>query len=193
MVSQQDINTSLELINTYSVIIRNDVVLEPVIDDLELDTTVGELREKISVQTENNSQVFSIRVQDTNPYTAAEIANTTAGIFQENIQRIMNVDNVTIISNATPNTNPVSPNKPLNLVIGVLLGLMIGVGLVFLRELLDNTVKSEDYVEAATGWPSLGQINRFSKNDLLVKTPLPKSKKQPVVPEEELQRTRRRV
>src|SRR5699024_11711573 len=53
-VTQQDINTSIQLINTYSDIIRNDVILDPVIEELDLEMTTKELRENISVQTEKD-------------------------------------------------------------------------------------------------------------------------------------------
>ena len=196
MVSQSDINTSISLINTYEDIIRNNVILDPVIDDLDLDMTTGALRGSITVQSQANSQVFSIRVEHENPYQAAEIANTTAGIFQERIFDIMNVDNVTIISEATPNLNPASPNNTLNIIIGFLLGAMIGIGLVFLKELTDTTVKTEEYIEQSTGWVNLGLVSTFTKNDLIIKSPLPKVENEPTVPKktkDEMKRTRRRV
>lgn len=196
VVSQADITTSISLINTYEDIIRNNVILDPVIEELDLDMTTGALRDSITVQSESNSQVFSIRVENENPYQAAEITNATAGIFQERIFDIMNVDNVTIISEATPNMNPASPNNLLNIIIGFLLGAMIGIGLVFLRELTDTTVKSEEYVEQATGWVSLGHISTFTKQDLVVKTPLPKVNKEIPVSKKtnnDMTRTRRRV
>ena len=195
-VSQADINTSISLINTYEDIIRNNVILDPVIEQLELDMTTGNLRNNVSVQSGANSQVFSIRVENENPYRAAEIANTTADIFQDRIYDIMNVDNVTVISEATANMTPASQNNMLNLFIGVLLGGMIGIGIVFLRELTDTTVKSEDYVEQATGWVSLGHVNTFTKQDLVVKTPLPKAQKnaqKTKKQKDDMTRTRRRV
>lgn len=193
-MTQQDINTSIQLINTYSDIIRNDVTLDPVIEDLGLDMTAKELREDITVQTENDSQVFSIQVQNENPYQATEIANTVADYFQKEIYEIMNVDNVTIISSAIPNVDPISPNNMLNVIIGVLLGGMIGIGIVFVYELTDNTVKSAEYVEETTGWTNLGQITVFTKDDLTVRTPLPKAKAQPAKqPMNNMKRTRRRV
>src|SRR5699024_10165560 len=190
-VTQQDINTSIQLINTYSDIIRNDVTLDPVIEELNLDMTAKQLRENITVQTENNSQVFSIQVQDENPYQASEIANTTANFFQEEIYEIMNVDNVTVISSAMPNVNPVSPNNILNIVIGILLGGMIGIGIVFIRELIDNSVKTEEQAEQITGWHNLGEVNLFSKEDLIVRTPLPKSSPSKEKSESNIRRTRR--
>lgn len=198
IVSQADINTSISLISTYEDIIRNDVILNPVIDELNLDLTSGQLRETVTVQSQSNSQVFSIQVENENPYKAAEISNATAGIFQERIFDIMNVDNVTIISEAIPNMNPASPNNLLNIIIGFLLGAMIGVGLVFLKELTDTTVKTEEYVEKATGWVSLGHINTFTKQDLVIKTAIPKQPviKHPATPvkeEKNMKRARRRV
>jgi len=191
-VSQSDINTSIALINTYEDIIRNDVTLNPVIDELGLEADTDDLRENISIQINENSQVFSLQAQSENPYEASEIANTTAGVFQEQIFDMMDVDNVTIISEATPNMNPASPNNLLNIIIGFLLGAMLGVGLVFIRELTDTTVKTEEYVEEATGWTSLGHVNRFSKDDLTVKTPLPRQQQTEDNPEE-MKRSRRRV
>lgn len=197
LVSQADINTSISLINTYEDIIRNDVILNPVIEELDLETTPGALREQLTVQSDSNSQVFSIAVEDENPYRAAEIANATADIFREEIYDIMNVDNVTIISAANPNLNQATPNNVLNIVIGFLLGAMIGVGLVFLRELTDNTVKSSDYIEQATGWTTLGHVSTFTKNDLVVKTPLPRTQNTPSQKEntssDDMRRTRSRV
>ena len=193
VVSQADITSSISLINTYEDIIRNNVILDPVIEELDLDMTTGALRDSITVQSESNSQVFSIRVENENPYQAAEITNATAGIFQERIFDIMNVDNVTIISEATPNMSPASPNNLLNIIIGFLLGAMIGIGLIFLRELTDNTVKSKEQAEKITEWHNLGEVNYFSKEDLVVKTPLPKKKMVSNEKDTTTQRTRRRV
>ncbi len=196
-VSQQDITTSISLINTYEDIIRNDVVLDPVIEELDLDATTDDLRQSISVQVNENSQVFSVLAQSENPYEAAEISNTIADVFQKNIYDMMNVDNVTIISAAVPNMDAASPNNLLNVVIGVLLGAMIGVGLVFIRELMDNTVKSEEVAKEITGWNNLGEIKLFEQEDLAIKTQLPVNQdleqKSDQETEPTLKRTRRRV
>lgn len=173
-MSRQDIDTSLQLINTYSDIIRNEVILTPVIEELDLDMEVGQLRGNVTVARESDSQVFSIQVRDENPYAASEIANTISKIFQSKIDQIMNVDNVTVISAAIPETSAVSPNNLLNLVIGFVLGGMIGIMITFIRELLDTTVKSDDFITNEVGWPILGEISVFTKDDYHVKTPLPK-------------------
>lgn len=166
MIQQADINTNIQLINTYKDIIQGPVILDEVREEMNLDLTHGALAGKINIASENNSQVFSIRVNDTDPYVAAEIANTTALVFQENVQDIMNVDNVTIISPAEANLSPVSPNNTLNLAIGLVLGMMIGVGLAFLLEFLDNTVKDDRFIVEELGWTNLGLISEMSADDL---------------------------
>lgn len=166
VIQQSDINTNVQLINTYKDILKGPVILDEVREELDLDLSHSALSNKISISSENNSQVFSIKVTDTNPYDAAMIANTTASVFQENLDDIMNVDNVTVISEGTPNITPISPNNALNIAIGLVLGGMIGVGLAFLFEFLDNTVKDEKFIVEELGWTSLGRISEMTAEEL---------------------------
>ncbi len=65
---------------------------------------------------------------------------------------------VTIIDNAVPGMRPVRPNKPLNIALGIIIGLVVGVGLAFFIEYLDTSVKTIDDVERALQAPVLGVI-----------------------------------
>ncbi|GEK91044.1 YveK family protein [Alkalibacterium kapii] len=165
-IQQSDINTNLQLINTYKDIIKGPVILDDVREEMDLSLSHSQVANKISISNASDSQVFSVSVTDTDPYEAAELANTTASVFQENLNDIMNVDNITVISPAVPNTTPVSPNNTLNLAIGLVLGGMIGVGLAFLLEFLDNTVKDERFIVEELGWTNLGMVSKMSQDDL---------------------------
>ena len=65
---------------------------------------------------------------------------------------------VEIIDTAKPGLRPVRPNKPLNIALGIIIGLVVGVGLAFFIEYLDTSVKTIDDVEKALGSPVLGVI-----------------------------------
>jgi len=65
---------------------------------------------------------------------------------------------VEVVDNATPGLRPVRPNKPLNIALGVIIGLVVGVGLAFFIEYLDTSVKTIDDVERSLGSPVLGVI-----------------------------------
>lgn len=164
-IQQSEINANIQLINTYEDIIRNPIVLNQVKENLTLSESIDELRNKITVESDQSSQVFSVRVQDENPYLASEIANETANVFQENVDEIMNVDNVSIISDAVPGDSPSSPNIVLNSIIGALIGFFIGLTITFLKVILDTTVKEESFVINEIGWANLGQISKISKSD----------------------------
>jgi capsular exopolysaccharide synthesis family protein len=65
---------------------------------------------------------------------------------------------VQIVNNAVAGTRPVRPNKPLNIALGIIIGLVVGVGLAFFIEYLDTSVKTIDDVERSLGAPVLGVI-----------------------------------
>jgi capsular polysaccharide biosynthesis protein len=155
-----EVQTNLQLINTYNVIIKSPAILDKVSEQLNSGLTADQLNSKITVSNETNSQVVTLSVQDPNPYTAAKIANTTATVFQENIKSIMNVDNVSILAKANVGTkqSPVKPKPLMNIAIALVVGLMAGIGLAFLLEYLDNTVKNEQDIEKLLELPVLGVI-----------------------------------
>lgn len=167
MYNVNDIRTNIELINTYNVIIKSPRILELVQEELKLERSTGALNEQIQVSSEQNSQVLAITVQDEDPAMAVNIANTLANVFQRELTSIMNVDNVSVLAAAqlAENPSPVKPRPALNMAIAMVVGLMMGVGMAFLLEYLDNTIKSEQDIEKLLGLPVLGAIPVMSESD----------------------------
>jgi len=166
------IRTNIEVINTYNVIITSPAILDDVIDELNLDYGASTLAEKITVSSEEDSQVVSVTVSDPKQPVASMIVNEVVATFQNEIPDIMNVDNVNILTQAeeVTNPNPVSPNVKLNIAIGLVLGLMIGVGIAFLLEYLDTTIKTEKDIENQLGVSVIGIIPRVEIEDLREQT-----------------------
>ncbi|MDC7763019.1 Wzz/FepE/Etk N-terminal domain-containing protein [Priestia aryabhattai] len=160
LYSNQTVQTNVQLINTYNDIITSPVILDKVIKELKLDKTAGDLSSQIQVTSAQDSQVAQIVVQDTSAKRAADIANTTASVFQKQVPKLMNVDNVKVLSKAAlgENSSPVKPQPLLNVAIAIVVGLMVGVGLSFLLEYLDNTLKTEQDIENILELPVMGVI-----------------------------------
>ncbi|MBE9900334.1 YveK family protein [Enterococcus casseliflavus] len=165
-----DVNTNLQMINTYKDMIVSDLVMNEVKDRLEsennTDMTAGQIKEAIAVNQSQNSQMFSIQATSPNAVTAQRIANTTSLVFQENAKDVMNVDKISIISSAVASSTPISPNNKLNLAIGLVLGVMVGIGLAFLFELLDRTVKDDKFVTDTLGFTVLGTVPQMTQKEL---------------------------
>lgn len=160
------VQTNVQLVNTYSVIINNPSVLNQVIKKLNLDMTAGELKDILTVSTEQNSQVFTLTAETDSPSQSVRIVNGVAAAFKSQVQKVMNVDNVSILSpaNIASSLNPVKPKATINLAIAFVVGLMVSVGLAFLLEYLDNTVKTEEDVEKILGLPVLGVVSEIKDN-----------------------------
>ncbi|MFJ7913576.1 MULTISPECIES: YveK family protein [unclassified Lysinibacillus] len=155
------IETDLQLINTYNVIIKSPAILSKVIKELKLELSPEQLAEKITVSNENKSQVVSIKVLDEQSARAVEIANTIIDVFKEDIQKLMNVDNINVLSVATlaDDSQPVKPKKILNISISGLLGLLLGTGIAFSLEFFDSTIKTEQEIEELLNLPILGFVS----------------------------------
>ncbi|PEQ95230.1 capsular biosynthesis protein [Bacillus sp. AFS006103] len=154
------VETNLQLINTYNVIIKSPVILDKVAEELDLDMTGTQLSEMITVGSEKESQVVNLSVQNTDPKVAAQIANKTAEVFKKEIVNIMKIDNISVLSKAdvTENPSPIKPQPLLNVAIAMVVGLMAGVGIAFLLEYFNNTIKNEQDIEKTLGLPILGVI-----------------------------------
>jgi len=161
-----EVQTNVQLISTYSVILKSAAILNEVKKELNLDISVSELNNNISVESTQNSQIMTVSVIDTDPVNALKIANMVAEVFEKEIKEIMNVDNVTILplANDQENQSPISPNPPLNIAIAAVIGLFLGVAIAFLLEYLDNTVKTEQDIEKLLGIPVLGAITTIDEN-----------------------------
>lgn len=153
-----DIMMYQKLLKTFSEIAKSRMVSEKVINDLKLDISIGALQRKIAVTAVGDTQMMTIKVTDLNPEIAASIANKLAGIFKSEVAQLMKVENLEIIDPAVVPVSPIKPRPVLNIAIAFVLALMIGVGLAFLLEYLDHTVKTSEDVEKFLELPVLGAI-----------------------------------
>ncbi len=79
------------------------------------------------------------------------------------IQSDVNRTNVFLVDAAVPPTRKHSPKIVLNLALAVFVGLFLGVGLAFLLDYLDDTIKSAEAVERQFGISVLGTITSLTE------------------------------
>ena len=158
MITGDQFSVSQKLAVTYGEIIKSRAVLESVISNLKLDSEYEDLVEKITVSPVKDTQIISISVQDTNPKKARDIANEIPKVFEKEVKRITKANDIQVIDKAILPENPIKPNKIMNVAIAAVLGMMIGLFVVFVLEYLDNKIKTPQDVEKHLDLPILGVI-----------------------------------
>ena len=123
--------------------------------------STDELKKAISVQTQQNSQVFSLQVKTDDPQESAVVPNTVANVFKQQIKKIMSVNNVTIVSRASTPNSPSFPNKKLFALAGAVLGLILSFLYILIGDLLDTSVHDDDYLTNDLGLTNLGHVNHI--------------------------------
>lgn len=152
------LNVTQKLAITYGEIIKSRAVLTEVIDNLKLDEKYENLSNKISVAPVKDTQIISISIQDTNPKKARDIANAIPKVFSSEAKRITKANGVEVIDKAVQPESPIKPNKVMNVLIAAVLGVMIGLFVVFLLEYLDTKIKTPEDIEKHLGLPILGVV-----------------------------------
>lgn len=159
VIDASQVQSSVTLVNTYRVIIKSPAILEQVQKEVaNAPTSIKALNDMVTVESEQNSQVINVSVQSTDAALASNLANSIAEIFSADVQELMSVDNVKVLSTSSIPTSPISPNILLNTAIAAVVGFLFGVGLAFLREVLDRRIRTEEQVQQILDLPVLGSI-----------------------------------
>lgn len=153
-----DIMMYQNLVKTYAKIAQSRVVAQETIDTLGLDVDAEILQKQVTITPQADTQIIEIKVQNKSPQDAMNIVNTLSETFIEESKRIYPDGNVQVIDKAVLPENPVKPNKKINIAISFFLGIMVSLGLAFLLEYMDNTIKTESDIERYLGIPVIGII-----------------------------------
>ncbi|BDZ62032.1 hypothetical protein Lsed01_02009 [Demequina sediminis] len=152
-------------VKTYSDLVKTSAVLQPVIDDLGLGRAVSEVRGQVSASTPLNTTVIDVTVTDADAVFAASLATATANQLIATVEDIETTDaaagspvRLSVVQQAEVPGAPTSPNRNLNVALGLLLGLALGVGFAIVRATLDTRVRNERDLERVTDAPVLGGI-----------------------------------
>ena len=163
------------LVATYVLLAESEVVLQPVIDQLELDTTAEQLAGTISASTPLDSLVIEISVSSQSPALARDIAAATVRSLTNVVENEVSPTTddgtptvrLTTIRSATEPRFPVAPNTRLDTLMGIAAGLLLGVGFAVIRTLIWHTIRSSSDISRITTAPIVGEIVTTRKDQTL--------------------------
>jgi receptor protein-tyrosine kinase len=154
--------TTDQILRTYADWMTQRPILEKVNSDLNLGLRYDDLKKKIKVAPQPNTLLLDVAAQDTNPKVASDLANQLVIDFVDKVKELQppnqRNDNLIPTASAVPPDKPVSPNKTLNIAIAFAAGLLLAVGIAFLLDYLDQTIKSEEDLIGRIGLVPLGHV-----------------------------------
>ncbi|WP_207655803.1 YveK family protein [Vallitalea okinawensis] len=160
-LSSEMLNINSKLVGDYREIAKSRTVAKEVIRELDLDDSVSGFQDKVQVTSIPDTRIFKITYEDPDPELVTDIVNKLAEVLIQKAKDIVKVDNIQVIDEAEVPMFPVKPNKLMNIAISAILGIMLGVFIIFLIEFLDNTIKTPEDVEKVLGLNVLGTIPTF--------------------------------
>lgn len=156
--SQNDVLMYQKLMKTYSEAIKTKDLISRGLRGTSINLEANEVLNNLTVLTVADTQILQIKYKSKNPQEAKAIIEGVSDEFIKTSKELVPNGNIKVIEAVELPENPVSPNKKMNIAIAFLLGLMVGVGLAFLLEFLDNTFKNKDQLEREFQIPVIGSI-----------------------------------
>ena len=156
-VTQDQLNSAQTLVETYSVIITSDTVMDDVITNLHMEDTYASTVKGISVEAVNETQIMKITVTATDPQIALDVCEEITNIAPEVIVKTVKAGSVELVSKAATTFRQVSPNVKRTTALAMALGLLLSAAFVAVVAILDNKVKGEADLKQAD-LPLLGVI-----------------------------------
>lgn len=161
----QNSQFALNRVASYTELVHSPLVLQPVIDQLNLDTAVNDLDKDVSAVNPAQTVLVTVTAKADSPQQAQAIASSVAREMGTRIEAIEQPRDaarspvkVSMAVPATLPTGPVSPRPLLNLGLGILVGLAAGVAAAVMREQFDTSLKSSEDIQKITGQTPLGII-----------------------------------
>ncbi|MCW2853317.1 MAG: hypothetical protein JWM84_2981 [Nocardioides sp.] len=154
---------AVQRVKSYAPLVKSPDVLTPVIKELGLHVSERQLAKRVSVTSAPETVLLDVAVEDADPVRAARTADAVSeqlGLVIEDLEtaRTSGPSNVRV-SLARPADVPVKPSSPrvlLDLVLGGVAGLALGLVGAVLRQHLDTRVKTQDGVRELTEMSPLG-------------------------------------
>jgi len=153
-----------QLAQTMAEGVNSRPVAEGVVQQLNLQMSPETLLGHLTVEHVPDTQFVRVSYQDPSPEGAQEIVNTLGDVFSEQISEESPTAapiRASVWERAVTPSAPVSPNPVRAGLVALVLGLMLGTGLAFLLEYLDDSWRSPEEAEQVSGVPNFGVIPEF--------------------------------
>lgn len=157
-ITSGELTAAKNLLQTYVVILKTPQTLEMVIKESNLAYSESQLKKMISAASVDSTEIFSISVTAPNPEEAKLIADTITKILPDRIKQVVTESTVSVVSEARVPTAKSEPNITKYTALGMAAGILACCAIIVVLELLNNTVRDEEYLTSTYNYPILAAI-----------------------------------
>jgi succinoglycan biosynthesis transport protein ExoP len=163
---------SANYVQTYAKVATSLPVAQKVIDELGLSETPNQVANSLQATPEASTYIIDITATSDDPVRAKQLADAAASALQAEVAELEagkpQKVQAQVLQLATLPTAPISPKPKLDLIVGMLIGLVAGAAAAGLLESLDRTIRTQAVAEAVLETPMLAIVPRRSGSDGLV-------------------------
>lgn len=156
-----ELTTNTRLVSTYIEVLCGDTYLNSIsrkAKKQDYNISGQQIKGNITMNSANETEILEIKYDDISPERAQAILQLILDNAQREINRIISGCQVNVVDNASLPTTTSSPNVKQNTFIGIFVGVVLGIAIIFIRELLDTRIKDEDDLKNRYNIPVLGVI-----------------------------------
>ena len=161
-----DLNSAVQLVDTYKVVVKSNKVLDAVVERLSGDypnITPGYIASTISMGSVSETGVLAVRCTTDQPQKSADICNAVMDVAPAEIIRVVSAGSIEIIDYAAVPKSPDGYSPRDKYLIGALAGAAVAAALLALAFLLDQRVRDTKELNERYTLPILASLRRIKQ------------------------------
>lgn len=162
IMTEKSSNDSIN--DTYANFSKSNILVSKVIKDLDLNMSYEEFTNKVVVEPVSNTRMINIKVNDTIPERAVDIANKTAIELKNTIGKI-NKNRVIIVDKARLSKQPINKNLKKEAAVGFVLGFFISTLYILIKDFTNTKIKNIKTLKQKIDLPILGLMSKENKKE----------------------------
>ena len=156
-IDYNSLQTNSKMVNNYMEILKGEAITSKVADKVNLDSYKDVLN-SLTITNATDTELINIASETTDPQLSKDIVQNTIDVFNEEMLDVLQIDNISVINEPDVNPDPVSPSKSKFTLMGFIVGFIVSAGVVVVRFLFDNRLRTREETENYLGVPVLAVV-----------------------------------
>lgn len=156
--SNNDVQMYQQLLKTYAELIKTNDLLEDSIRYQNYDIKSSDILKKLTVTPKADTQILEIRYKNKDKVLARDILSLITDELISKSSRLIPNGKLEVVETVRIPEKPISPNKKLIIIIGFSVGILLTIGIVFLKNFITDPFKNNDEIEEMLSVPVIGMI-----------------------------------